>query len=577
MLRRILPACAALLLGACATVPDAPPAPVEVGLIAINDFHGTLEPPRQSVQVTRPDGSTQALPAGGAAWLASAVEQVRSKYPNHLTVAAGDMTGGSQLASAIHLDEPAVGVLNRLGLDLTAVGNHEFDRGTVELRRLQDGGCQKNTVRQPCALEPFPGASYKYLAANVVGPDGKTLFPGTALRSFGTGKGKVTIGLVGLTLKGTSALVVPAGIAGYSFEDEATTINAAVESLKRDGAGPIVVLIHEGVRTGDPPDPSGCPDPKGDLAPILARLDPRIDVVVSGHTHWQYVCQWPSRDPGRTFLVTSAGLYGKLLTDIRLMVDPATGKVLSREARNVIVQSDAYRGATGRAVDPDPAYPMFAPDPEVAAFVGRYVAAAADYASRPIGRVAESAAIGVDGNSTMGGTLGNLIADAQLAATRSAGAQVAFMNPFGIRTALNPEADNSVTFGAIYRIQPFDNTLVTMTLTGAEIKALLEQSVDEAPVNQWLAPSVGFAYRYDLTRPIGDRIVGMTLDDQPIDPARDYRVTVNSFLSDGGDSFTVLTTGRDKVTGPIDVTALEEWIAAVPVRAVPKELRYTAP
>ena len=574
MLRKLLPFPAALALAACVTVPATPPTPVEVGIIAINDFHGALEPPRQSVLVTGADGQSEAVPAGGAAYLASAVEQVRAKYPNHLTVAAGDLTGGSQLASAIHLDEPAVGVMNRLGLEYTAVGNHEFDRGTKELTRLQTGGCEKNTNREPCALEQFAGAGYRYLAANVVGPDGKTLFPGTALKTFGTGRNAVTIGLIGLTLKGTDNLVAAAGIAGYRFEDEAQVINADVEQLKAQGADAIVVLFHQGVRTSGDPDPNGCENPTGELGPIIPQLDPRIDVIVSGHTHWQYICEWPSKQPGRNFLITSAGLYGKLVTDIRLTIDPASGHVLTREAHNVIVQSEPYRGAA-LEVPIRPEYPRFAADPAVASYVGQYVGAAASFANRRVGKVSGPASLAVDGNSAMGGTLGNLIADAQLAATRNAGAQIALMNPFGIRTGLNPAEDGSVTFGMLYRIQPFDNTLVTMSLTGAQLKTVLEQGLDGAPTNQWLAPSAGFAYTYDMARAVGDRITGMTLNGQPIDPAATYRVTTNSFLSDGGDSFTELVNGRDKVIGMADVAALEAWVGGDTVRTIPGELRYT--
>ena len=576
-MQRRLPIIAfALALAGCATIPRTAPepvAPVEIGIIAINDFHGALEPPRQSVQVTGADGRSFPVPAGGAAYLATAVAQVRAKYANHLTVAAGDLTGGSQLASAVHLDEPAVGVMNRLGLDYAAVGNHEFDRGVRELTRLQAGGCEQHTIRQPCALEPFPGARYRYLAANVIGPDGATLFPATALKTFGSGRDEVTVGVIGLTLEGTDALVSPGGLAGYRFEDEVTAINRGVAALKAQGADAVVVLFHQGVRTGDPPDPDGCTDPTGELAPILAELDPRIDIVVSGHTHWQYVCEWPSREPGRSFLVTSAGLYGKLVTDIRLTIDPASGRVLTRTADNVIVQSEPYRGATTQ-VEIRPELPRFAADPAIAAFIGQYVRATEAFANRAVGKVSGPASLGVDGNSAMGGTLGNLIADAQVAATRGAGAQIALMNPFGIRTALNPAEDGAVTFGALYRIQPFDNTLVTMSLTGAELKAVLEQGLDGAPTNQWLAPSVGFAYRYDLARAVGDRVVAMTLDGRPIDPAATYRVTTNSFLAEGGDSFTLLAQGREKVIGVADVAALEAWVGGNSVRRIPEELRY---
>ena len=337
----------------------------------------------------------------------------------------------------------------------------------------------------------------------------------------------------------------------------------------------MIVLIHQGVRTSGAPDPDGCTDPAGELAPILPQLDPRIDVIVSGHTHWQYVCEWPSREPGKAFLLTSAGLYGKLVTDIRLTIDPASGRVLSRAADNVIVQSEPYRGAsTEVAIRPE--VPRFSADPEVDAYIARYVQATEAFSNRVVGKVSGPSSLGVDDNSAMGGTLGNLIADAQLAATRGAGAQIALMNTFGIRAPLNPAADGSVTFGQLYRVQPFDNTLVTMTLTGAELKAVLEQGLDGQPTNQWLAPSAGFHYRYDMTRPVGDRITAMTLNGRPIDPMAEYRVTTSNFLADGGDSFTLLIQGRDRVVGGVDVVALEEWIAGAAVREIPQELRYTS-
>ncbi|MEO6388184.1 MAG: bifunctional metallophosphatase/5'-nucleotidase [Croceibacterium sp.] len=573
MLLRFLPIPAALALAACATVPSVPAAPVEVGIIAINDFHGALEPPKSSVSVTGADGKNFGVPAGGAAYLATAVEQVRAKYPNHLTVAAGDLTGGSQLASAIHLDEPAVGVMNRIGLEYTAVGNHEFDRGTVELTRLQTGGCARNALREPCGLETFAGAQYHYLAANVVGPDGKTLFPGTALKTFGTGRGAVTVGIIGLTLKGTDALVSASGIAGYRFLDEVQTINADVAQLKAQGADAIVVLFHQGVRTIDPPNPDGCNSPTGELYPLVPQLDPRVDVIVSGHTHWQYVCEWPSSDPAKTILVTSAGLYGKMVTDIRLTIDPASGQVLTRAAHNVIVQSEPYRGAINE-VPLRAEYPRFAADPAVAAYVAPYIQDSLAFANRPIGKVSGPADLGVNGNASMGGTLGNLIADAQLDATRAQGAQIALMNVGGIRAALNPGPDGAVTFGMLYKVQPFENTLVTMTLTGAELKTVLEQGIDDVSINMWLAPSAGFLYRYDMARAPGDRVTAITLNGTPIDPLASYRVTTNSFLADGGDTFTVLAKARDKVVGQTDVSALEEWIRAVPVREIPQELRY---
>lgn len=332
----------ALLLSGCLGACAAPMAegghgePVEVGIVAINDFHGALEPPRQSVNVTDAAGNILPVPAGGAAWLASAVDSVRAAHPHSLTVSAGDMISASQLASSLYLDEPAIGVMNRIGVDFNAVGNHEFDRGQDELLRMQNGGCEKFTARQPCALEPFAGATFRYLAASTRRADGSTLFPATGLRTFGSGRRAVTVGVIGLTLKGTPNLVNPTGIKGLTFEDEADTINAAVPVLKAKGADAIVVLIHEGGRTKGNPDPQGCNDFAGDIRPILDRLDTRVDVVVSGHTHWAYVCDYAALNPAKPILLTSAGVFGELVTDISLKIDPVAGRVVSKQARNEI-------------------------------------------------------------------------------------------------------------------------------------------------------------------------------------------------------------------------------------------------
>lgn len=571
MTLRALALLATALLSACA----APLAqrsgdvgPVTIGIVAINDFHGSLEPPGQSVFVPDGKGGTVGVPAGGAAWLASAIDSVRAKYPNHLTVAAGDLIGASQIASSLYLDEPTVGVMNRIGLEFNAVGNHEFDRGRAELLRMQQGGCGQNTPRKPCQIEPFKGAAFRFLSASTTTEDGRTLFPATGLKSFGSGARKVTVGVIGLTLKGTPELVSPDGIKGLAFGDEADAINAAVPRLKAQGADAIVVLIHQGGKTRPQSDPSGCEDFTGDLKPILARLDPRVDVVVSGHTHWAYVC-----DAGPV-LLTSAGVYGELVTDIALQIDPATHRVVGKRAVNVVVQSQPYAATRGPVANSD-IVPRFAPRADIAAYVGRYVDAARVFAERPIGKLSGPAARGRPGDVALGGPLGNLIADAQLAATSGAGAQIALMNPFGIRASLVPAADGGVTYGTIYAVQPFNNQLVTQTLTGAEIAALLEQSFADSGPEQFLAPSAGFAYSVDRSAPPGKRVLTMTLNGRPIDPAKSYRVTTNSFLANGGDGFTMLAKQRDAVTGMSDIDALEAWLKAAAIRGVPAEVRVT--
>jgi len=581
MISRLLTACfASLLLTACATAGGNGPAAghprfsrtVTVGIAAMNDFHGALEPPKQSMVAPDRKGGTLQIPAGGAAWLASAVDSVRKKYPNHLTVSAGDLIGGSPITSSLFLDEPAVGVMNRIGLDFSAVGNHEFDSGVDELLRKQTGGCAQLTPRKPCQVEPFKGAKFAMLAANTLRADGSTLFPATAMRSFGFGSNRVKVGLIGMTLKGTGAISTPEVNKVVHFTDEADTANALVTRLKAQGADAIILLIHQGGYTSGTPDPDGCDNLTSDIRPILDRLDTRIDLVVSGHTHWAYVCDYAKYNPAKPFLLTSAGLWGKMVTDISLEIDPATHRVVGKRAHNVVVQSPAYQGAAGR-IENTTLYPSFEPRKDVADYVARYVAAAADYSQRKIGFLAAPIEKLEGSMSNTGGALGNLVADSQLAATASAGAQIALMNPFGLRRSLNVAPDHSVTFGDIYAVEPFNNQLVTLTLTGAELKAILEQGFDKDGPEQILTPSAGFAFTYDRSKPVGDRVTAMTLKGTAIDPAKDYRVTVSMFLANGGDSFSAFAKGRDRAIGMADIAALEAWLKPEPPRAVPSESR----
>ncbi len=570
----------ALQLAACAapqgsagavSVPALPSAPVEIAVLAFNDFHGNLEAPRQSVGMPDGQGGTAQVPAGGAAWLASALDSLRARHRYSLTVAAGDLISASPLASSLFLDEPSIEVLSRLGLDFAAVGNHEFDRGTRELLRMQAGGCEKLTLREPCQLERFAGARFAYLAASTLTASGAPLFPASAIRTFGTGARAVRVGVIGLTLKDTPTLVNPAGIADLTFADEADTINAEVPRLKAQGADAVVVLIHQGGKTSGAADPNGCAGLDGGILPILRRLAPGVDVVVSGHTHADYVCEWPAADPARPVLLTSAGQYGKELTEITLFVDPAHHRVITRSARNLIVQSQPFTSAKG-PVALSPLADQYAPRTDIAAYVQRYVDAANAFATRPVGQLSGPAG---KGEGAAGGPLGNLIADAQLAATRAAGAQIALMNPFGIRAGLVPAPDGTVTFGDIYLVQPFGNALVTETLTGAEIKAALEQGFDDVGPDQALAPSAGLAYRVDRRQHAGSRITALTFGGKPLEPAGRYRVTMNGFLAQGGDGFTVFKAGRDAVTGPTDIEALEGWLRSVPRLDVPLEERVT--
>jgi 5'-nucleotidase len=552
-------------LSACATVPAASPEPVTVRIVGLNDFHGNLEPIRRPVMLDDGAGGRTEVYAGGAAWFASAVASLRSQSEYSLAIGAGDLISASPLASSLFLDEPTIGVMNRVKLDFAAVGNHEFDRGWRELKRLREGGCEKLTLREPCAVEPdFKGSDFPILAANVRMPDGSTLFPGHGIKRFGSGAREVAVGVIGLTLQGTANIVEPAGIAGLTFEDEATAINALVPRLVEEGADAIVVSIHQGLVPEPGTGPNACGAMAGDLRTILEKLDPRIDLVISGHTHRAYVCDFSAVDPSRRFKVTSAGFGGTMLTDIALTIDPRLNDVTAVSARNVPVQSP------GEGRPANPAFPTFEPDGAMAAYVARYVTAAADVANRPVGRISASAP-----RATPESQIGNLIADSQLAATRPAGAQIALMNPGGIRSDLAAREGGTVTYGDLYAVQPFGNTLVTMTYTGEQLLRILEEQFVNPNDENILSVSEGFTMTLDPARPAGQRVVAAALNGTPIDRAANYRVTLNSFIASGGDGFATFKEGSDPTTGPVDLDSMEAYLRARDVIPVPAIGRVT--
>jgi 5'-nucleotidase len=555
--KRVLGLIAFLGLAGCATQPQvariAPP--IEVQILAINDFHGNIEQPPEPVSVAQPDGTVLKARLGGAAQLAASLAQARAGHANTITVAAGDLIGASPLASAYFLDEPTIDAMTMLGLDLASVGNHEFDKGSAELLRMQRGGCEVYTTRKPCRLEPFKGAGFEYLAANVERDDGTTLFPATAIRQVGP----VRIGFIGMTLKETGTLASPVGVAGLRFTDEAATANTLVPKLKAEGADAIVLLIHQGGKLPETYVEQGCSGLSGDILPILDRLDPAITTVVSGHTHNAYACKL--QKGGATRLLTSAGKYGYLYTDVRLTFDPSTHRLIEERAANV-----PTTGAAGA-------------DPRVAALVQRYADAARPAAERVVGHLPGPAQAGSRSSES---PVADLIADAQLAASKDSAkgaADISFINTGGVRTDLIPRSDGSITYGQIFALEPFGNTLVVKTFTGEQLRELLEQQFSEGADGRAilrdsiLIPSANFRYSYDLSRPEGQRIVRMSLDGKAVDPAAKYRVTVNNFLASGGDSYSVLTEGTDAVDAGLDLDALEAWLATN--RAIPSASRLT--
>jgi 5'-nucleotidase len=526
-----------LALAACssvsAPVPIAQPAPpIRVQMLAINDFHGNLEPSNSPIAVAAGTEKVSAV-MGGAAELAAALDRARDGHPNTITVAAGDLVGASPLTSAWFLDEPTVDAMNLLGLSVASIGNHEFDKGTSELLRLKNGGCATYTPRVPCRLEPFAGAKFDYLAANVVTKSGATLFPSTVIRQVGS----IRIGFIGETLRDTGSLVTPGGVAGVRFTDEAETANALVPALKAAGADAIVLLIHQGGKVPDTYVEKGCDGLTGAILPILDKLDPAITTVVSGHTHNAYACTINAGGAPR--LLTSGGKFGYLYTDIELTFDGGTHKLLAQGAANVPVTGSA--GA----------------DRRVAELVRRYKTAAAPVADRVIGTLGSPAPYSdSDGESPAA----DLIADATLNATRPSGAQLALVNASGVRIGIPA---GPVTYGNAFAMMPFGNNLLVMTMTGAQLKAALEQQYSVvAAKTAVLAPSAGFTYSVDVSKPEGSRVSDMRLNGRAIEPSANYRVAVNNYLASGGDNLSAFTAGTD-VTDPdiIDVDAMVEWIA----------------
>ena len=529
---------AALSLALCAFPAVAQTAaPVELRILAINDFHGNLRPPPGGIRINDPEDKTKKVMvnAGGAEYMATLVKQLSAGHKNTIFVAAGDLIGASPFLSAMFHDEPTVESLSMMGLAITSVGNHEFDEGKTELLRMQNGGCHPEDGCQ--GPHPFAGAKFHYLAASTVETaTGKSVLPPYEIREF---EG-IPVAFIGLTLKETAGIVSPKGISGLEFRDEAETVNALVPQLKARGVEAIVVLIHQG---GEPSgDYNECPAITGPIVDIVKKFDRAIDVVVSGHTHRAYVCDIDGR------LVTSGDKYGTLVTAIDLKLDPVTRDIVSARGENVIVANASL-----------------AKDPEQTALIDAYDKLSAPIANRPAGSVTQT--LSRVPNEAGESALGDIIADAQLAATKDTkdgSAVIALTNPGGIRTDIIPQANGAVTYGEIFASQPFRNRLVTMTLTGSQLKDMLEQ--------QWLDPkrprilqvSNGFSYSWDASKPSGERVMAdkMTLNGKPIEPATGYRITLNDYLAVGDDGFTIAKQGASAQYGGYDADALYAFFKA---------------
>lgn len=537
--KRVALAALTILVLALPAAAAAKPPPVEVQLLGLNDFHGHLE--------RSTPGSIAGVRAGGAEFLATHLRRLEAENRNTLVVSAGDLIGASPLLSALFHDEPTIEAMNEMGLDLNAVGNHEFDEGAAELRRMQEGGCHPVDGCQDG--DGFAGADFDFLAANVVDRrTGTPFFPAYEIRKF---KG-IKMGFIGMTLEGTPDIVSPEGIAGLRFLDEAETANRYARILRRKhGVRAIVVLLHEGGVQSAPGGVNDCNGISGPIVDIVKRTDQEVDLFVTGHTHSAYNCVIDGRP------VTSASSFGRLITDIDVTLDRRSRDVTRVAANNRVVSQDVP--------------PAFA----ITELIKRYDLLVAPLRDRVIGRIATDITRTPDDSREH--AAGNLIADAQLASTTPNGAVAAFMNPGGVRADFlagqisGGEQPGEVTYGEAFTVQPFGNSLVTMDLTGAQVHEMLKQQWCEQTFPRVLLPSVGVKYTWDrnvATAILGQPCAGaanpvtsLTIGGEPVAAdGKVWRITVNSFLAAGGDKFTVLAEGVNRVGGDVDVDALEEYL-----------------
>ena len=518
---------------------------VRFKILGINDFHGQLEP-----------RSVSGHYAGGAAVLASYLQSAAATSKNGaLIVHAGDHVGASPPISALLQDEPSIMFLNMLANQycknedrhddsgyrefdprcnlVGTLGNHEFDEGVTEMLRLVNGG---TSPKGPFLDPNYRGTVFPYVNANVVDArTNKPILPPYVIKEINGMK----IAFIGAVLKETPTIVTPTGVAGVKFLDEADAINSYVPQIKKQGVRAIVVTIHQGTyqasylgATQDAPMELG-----GAIGDIIHRLDDEIDIVVSGHSHTFTNALMPNQN-GKMILVTQAFSASTAYDDIDVAIDPKTRDIVEKSASIVSTWIDSGPGLM--------------PNPQVASLVSKAAAVVAPLVNRVVGT--SSSAITRTESTAGESALGNLIADAQRAAL---GTDFAFMNPGGIRADLD---SGEVLWGELFTIQPFNNDLVRMDLTGAQIVTLLNQQWLNQPYARILKTS-GIKYTWDNNLPVGDRIVSVTrADGTTLDPAATYSVTVNSFMAAGGDNFVVLKDGTNRIVGPVDLEALVNYV-----------------
>lgn len=515
---------------------------LDVQLLQFSDFHGALLPDS--------DGN------GGAVLFAGLVDQLEDQFSGPtLLLSSGDSIGGSTFESGLFHDEPTVEILNAMGVDASAVGNHEFDEGYAELVRMIEGG--NHPVDGQYMDYPYGGTDFPYLAANVVWTEsGEQVFDGSTVLKVKGAK----IGVVGAVTSDVPTLVSPGGIQGLTFTDEADAINAEVEALQARGVEAIVVLLHEGgFQGGEEAGINDCVDLGGPIVGINERVSAEVDVIMTGHTHQAFTCQLPDPE-GVLRTVTGPGATSDSLSAIEVSIDRRTKDIVrdATEATNHEVLAGGPESA------------------EVAEILSRWLPLSEELGATVIGSAAEPILGDKDTDRTQETPMVDLVADAILWGTQApenGDADIALMNIGGVRDEF-PGGD--ITYRDAYNVAPFGNLLVTVTLTGEQLEAVLEQQYQpNAGRAEMLALGVsdGFTYTWDATQPEGERVVAgsMMLNGVEIQPDQTYRVATLNFLQEGGDGFTVFTQGTDLTGGPEDLANLVAFVKAQSPLTAPED------
>ncbi|MDM5156292.1 5'-nucleotidase C-terminal domain-containing protein [Bacillus sp. DX1.1] len=510
MWKKVIPAVAVFSTITFSTVFAAPPSQtphqqdryINVQMLGINDFHGQLDTVKQ----------INNKEAGGADYLAAYLRDREKQNPNTLLVHAGDAVGASPPISALLQDEPTIEFLNDLGFDVGTVGNHEFDEGMDELRRLIYGGYHEKTG-------DFKGANFPYVAANVYNKSTGRLFlpPFTVKMIDG-----VPVGFIGVVTTDTPNIVMPSLLKNVQFTDEVEAINKSAKQLKRLGVKSIVVLAHNAGIT----DETGVTE--GDLVRLAEGTDSEVDVIFGGHSH-TYV-----NGTIHNKLIVQANSYGMAFADVDMKIDRKTKDIVEKKAEVVTTFHEGIE-----------------PDPQIKSKVEQYAEKIAPLINEVVGTA--TAPLTRNQNSAGESALGNLIADAQ---RKTMDGNIALMNPGGIRNDLDA---GDITWGELFAIQPFGNQLMKLTLTGKDIRDILNQQWQKDKTR--MLQISGIQYTWDNSKPTGEKVSHITLGNgEALVDTHTYSVVANAFLASGGDGFTSFTNAKNTEVGPTDLDAFVDYV-----------------